>query len=78
MTRTNGKVECPTNNNNVVIKSDEMSSNGYKNMNGKVEKLEKNEENIASRKSLIILLSIFVASLVAMFYVYKRFPELEE
>lgn len=31
-----------------------------------------------AQKSLIILISIFITSLVAMFYVYMMFPELDE
>jgi hypothetical protein len=69
----NGKLEFLANNNN-VLNSDE-NSNGYVKTNGRA---ESTEEDLASRKSLIILLSIFIASLGAMFYIYKRFPELEE
>lgn len=76
----NGKLDCLANNNNVTVgngttpKQDHLS-NGCK-ANGRTE-VPQNEE-IASQKSLIILLTIFVTSIGAMCYIYKNFPELEE
>lgn len=70
----NGKLEYLANNNNVLTKSDD-NVNGFNKTKGKAETVE---EDHASRKSLIILISIFLTSLAAMFYIYQRFPELEE
>jgi hypothetical protein len=76
----NGKLESLANNNNVTTQNDDKKLNGYAKLNGngrvKVPKTLE-EEEIASRKSLIILLTIFATSLAAMFYIYKNFPELE-
>ncbi|GAB0096324.1 Transmembrane protein 41 homolog [Sergentomyia squamirostris] len=51
-------------------------------MSGCVEKDVKQDvcsrpEEISTRKSMVILVAIFVSSLVAMFYVYLMFPELD-
>lgn len=73
----NGKLECLVNNNNVTTQDEDKKLNGYVKLNGKAEAPVELEEEIASRKSLIVLLSIFVTSLAAMFYIYKNFPELE-
>lgn len=70
----NGKLDYLGNNNNVTTKN-ELKSNGVK-MNGTA-KLPV-EEEVETRKSIIILLSIFATSLVAMVYIWKNFPELEE
>lgn len=36
------------------------------------------EEDIEKRISLVILLTIFAAGLLALIYIYKNFPEVEE
>lgn len=36
------------------------------------------DDKFKTRKSILILISIFVISLMAMFYVYLMFPELDE
>lgn len=76
----NGKVDMANNNNvttNGMIPNIEHKCNGYK-TNGKVDVPLELEEEVETRKSLIILLSIFASSIFAMFYIYKNFPELEE
>lgn len=75
----NAKLDCLVNNNNVVTQNNDTKMNGYDklNGNGNAKAPVELEEEIASRKSLIILLSIFVTSLAAMMYIYKNFPELE-
>lgn len=37
-----------------------------------------NHEKYEAKKSIVILIGIFLISLSAMFYVYVNFPELEE
>lgn len=71
------KLECLTHNNNVTTNEDVQKLNGHGEMNGKAEPPLELQEEIASRNSLIILLSIFITSLGAMIYIYKNFPELE-
>lgn len=69
------------NNNNVTtngtIPKDDYKMNGHK-TNGTAVPIAELEEDVETRKSMIILLSIFVTSIFAMFYIYKNFPELEE
>lgn len=36
-----------------------------------------NGEKYEAKKSIVILIAIFLISLIAMFYVYLMFPELE-
>lgn len=36
-----------------------------------------NGEKYEAKKSIVILIAIFLISLIAMFYVYMMFPELE-
>lgn len=36
------------------------------------------EEELETRKSLMILASIFITALIALFYIYKNFPRLDE
>lgn len=70
----NGKLDYLSNNNNVPngkITGGDDNGCGVKN--------EKEfKDDIETRKSLIVLLSIFATSIFAMFYIYKNFPELEE
>lgn len=35
-------------------------------------------EKYEAKKSIVILIGIFLVSLIAMFYVYLNFPKLEE
>lgn len=77
--KLNGNLDYLSNNNNVTngaIPKDDHKSNRVK-MNGKAE-FPLLEEEVETRKSLIVLLIIFSASIIAMFYIYKNFPELEE
>lgn len=70
----NGNFDYLSNNNNVLPKGAGLKANGVHKNKGCVTA----EDEFETRKSLIILLSIFVTSLFAMFYIYTRFPELEE
>lgn len=75
----NGGLDYLANNNNVVngaVHKEPLNSNGVK----ATEAVESSalEEEIETRKSLIVLLVIFATSIAAMIYIYKRFPELEE
>lgn len=36
------------------------------------------QERYEAKKSIVILVGIFLVSLIGMFYVYLTFPELEE
>jgi hypothetical protein len=36
------------------------------------------EEEMEKQKSLVILGSIFIAGILALVYIYKNFPEMEE
>lgn len=69
------------NNNNVTNRpsaKENYKSNGVK-ANGNLEvPTVTNDEEIATRKSLVILSGIFITSIVAIFYIYKNFPELDE
>lgn len=69
----NGELDCLSDNNNVTT----TKMNGHAKVNGKVE-VPAAEEDFETRKSLIILSGIFITSLVAMFYIYTNFPELDE
>lgn len=61
------------NNNNVT-----SEVNGNK-MNGKARSTPLlDEEELETRKSLMILASIFITALIALFYIYKNFPRLDE
>lgn len=76
----NGKLDYLSNNNNVTngkITDGDHKGNGVK-VNGKADVPRELEDEIETRKSLIVLLSIFATSILAMFYIYKNFPELEE
>lgn len=76
----NGELDYLTNNNNVPngkIAGGNRNGNGVK-FNKEADALHKNEDEFETRKSLIVLLSIFAVSIFAMFYIYKNFPELEE
>lgn len=72
----NGKLEKIADNNNVV--------NGYESSkikNGKVKTRSTallDDEELETRKSLMILASIFITALIALFYIYKNFPRLDE
>ena len=73
----NGKLDVLANNNNVTVN---QKLNGA--MNGKATK-EKSpplfeEEEMETRKSLMILASIFITALLALFYIYKNFPRMNE
>lgn len=76
--KTNGKLDCLTNNNNLTNGAEHQKPNGIHHKSSKAEGPPILEEDMETRKSLVILLSIFVASIGAMFYIYKNFPELEE
>lgn len=76
----NGNLDCLVNNNNVTHRSTLQSghkSNGFK-PNGKAEEPLAADEELDTKKSLIVLSTIFVTSIVAMFYIYQNFPELDE
>jgi len=79
----NGKLENFANNNNNVTETakPEKYQNGTIS-NGKVKSSHKevivDEEELETRKSLMILATIFVTALLAMFYIYKNFPRLDE
>lgn len=76
----NGGPECLLDNNNVSNGS--VANGGHKHngvkVNGTKPAVPSDNDDIETRKSLIILLTIFVFSLAAMLYIYKTFPELEE
>lgn len=75
----NGSLECLLDNNNVSngkVANGGHKQNGSK-MNG-TKPVVQSDDDIETRKSLIILLTIFVLAAVAMLYIYKTFPELEE
>lgn len=69
----NGKLDCLANNNNVTT----QKMNGHAKVNGRVE-VPAVGEDFETKKSLVILSGIFITSLVAMFYIYTNFPELDE
>jgi hypothetical protein len=77
----NGKLDKLANNNNV---SANQKINGYGNgaVNGKSTKERStpllDEEELETRKSLMILGTIFITALLALFYIYKNFPRLNE
>lgn len=73
MTCDTTKLDCLANNNNVTT----TKLNGHAKVNGKLE-VPAAEEDFETKKSLIILSGIFITSLVAMFYIYTNFPELDE
>lgn len=76
----NSNLDCLVNNNNVTHRTEPKTvnkSNGFK-PNGKAEAPSAREEELDTRKSLIVLSTIFLTSVVAMFYIYKNFPELDE
>lgn len=76
----NGGLECLLDNNNVSngsVANGDHKHNGVK-ANGTKPAVPLDNDDIETRKSLIILLTIFVFSLAAMLYIYKTFPELEE
>lgn len=81
--KLNGKLENIANNNNVVepIKPEKYQSNGTQ-MNGKSHHkpapVVMDEEELETRKSLMILATIFITALIAMFYIYKNFPRMDE
>lgn len=63
------------NNNNHLTKRTMPQTNG-KQSSKKVPLIL--EEDIEKRTSLVILLTIFAAGLLALIYIYKNFPEVEE
>lgn len=67
----NNKLEKIANNNNVV------TNNCHNGHSLKYDNQVKNED-FENRKSLILLVVIFVSSLIAMIYIYNFFPELDE
>lgn len=76
----NDKLESIVNNNNVNAPNGEVKniiSPNDKETEVSKELPNHNEEN-TNRKSLIVLASIFITSLLAMLYIYNFFPQLEE
>lgn len=78
--KVNGNLDKLSNNNNV---SSEMNGklNGFDSnkINGKARSTPLlDEEELETRKSLMILASIFITALIALFYIYKNFPRLDE
>lgn len=75
----NGDLECLLDNNNVP--NGKVANGGHKQngvqVNG-TKPVAQTDDDIETRKSLIILLTIFVLSAGAMLYIYKTFPELDE
>jgi hypothetical protein len=76
--KANGKIKCLTNNNNLDNGAAHHITNGNHHKSSKASLEIREKEETETRKSLVILLTIFVASLGAMIYIYKNFPELEE
>ena len=78
--KINGKLDYLINNNNITNGSAPKEDNNQNEvkLNGKLRNQHINDEEIATKKSMIILLTIFLVSALAMFYIYKNFPELEE
>ena len=84
----NSKLENFANNNNNVTETAKPEnyhqngtiSNGTTATTTKSPHKEKivDEEELETRKSLMILAVIFVTALFAMFYIYKNFPRLDE
>lgn len=85
--KLNGKLETIANNNNNVAetaKPEKYHMNGVK-TNGSVvmkksapEVTIVDEEELETRKSLVILATIFITAFIALFYIYKNFPKLDE
>ena len=76
--KVNGNLDNLANNNNVTS---DRKLNGYDSnkMNGKARSTPLlDEEELETRKSLMILASIFITALIALFYIYKNFPRLDE
>lgn len=78
----NGKLDRIANNNNVTnsLNKDGHKLNGFK-ANGKSSEKRTvifDEEELETRKSLIILAAIFITAILALFYIYKNFPKLDE
>ena len=76
--KVNGNLDELANNNNVTS---DRKLNGYDSskMNGKARSTPLlDEEELETRKSLMILASIFITALIALFYIYKNFPRLDE
>ena len=77
----NGKLDKIANNNNVSV---DRKLNGVGNgaMDGKSTKERStpllDEEELETRKSLMILATIFITALLALFYIYKNFPRMNE
>lgn len=76
----NGNPDYPLNNNNVT---NGKATGGFQNgngvqLNGKVKVPLEVEDELGTRRSLIVLFSIFATSILAIAYIYKNFPELEE
>lgn len=77
----NGKLDKLANNNNVPVNG---KVNGFNNgaMNGKSTKERStpllDEEELETRKSLMILATIFIAAILALSYIYKNFPRMNE
>lgn len=75
----NGKLDKIANNNNVSV-----NQNGFGNgaTHGKSTKERStpllDEEELETRKSLMILATIFITAFLALFYIYKNFPRLNE
>lgn len=77
----NGNLDYISNNNNNDVttgKVEDVKQNGT-HLNGKATITSKAPvEDFETRKSLLVLLTIFATSAVVMAYIYTRFPELEE
>lgn len=76
--KANGTLQNLINNNNNNLTTDKGTGKMSEASCKKSEVPLLLEEDIEKRKSLVILLSIFAAGLLALFYIYKNFPEIEE
>lgn len=77
----NDKLESIVNNNNVNAPNGEVKniiSPYVKEETEAIKEVPNINEQITNRKSLIVLATIFLTSLLAMLYIYNFFPELEE
>lgn len=77
----NSKLDNLANNNNNVTVNQKVNGYGNGAINGKTKERTSpllDEEELETRKSLMILATIFITALLALFYIYKNFPRMNE
>jgi hypothetical protein len=75
--KVNGTLESYINNNNNNDVSNKQQVNDVSEKKYAEVPLQL-EEEMEKQKSLVILGSIFIAGILALVYIYKNFPEMEE